>query len=98
VPGLGLFGLGRSKKARIAADLATSAITTITNAEAINLSRFPKRRCSRWNTGARTTSSACDELPLAGQVAAITGAGVRSDQRPRRHLRSGRRSSSARCR
>src|ERR1700719_1331682 len=36
VPGLGLFGLGRSKKeARIAADLATSAITTITNAEAI---------------------------------------------------------------
>ena len=36
VPGLGLFGLGRSKKeARVAADLAESAIETITDAEAI---------------------------------------------------------------
>ena len=36
VPGLGLFGLGRSQKdARIAADLAEAAIETITDAEAI---------------------------------------------------------------
>ena len=36
VPGLGLFGLGRSAKdARIAADLAEAAVATITDAEAI---------------------------------------------------------------
>ena len=36
VPGLGLFGLGRSKKdARIAADLAEAAVEGITDAEAI---------------------------------------------------------------
>src|SRR5689334_5927597 len=36
VPGVGLFGLGRSKKdAKIAADLAETAIETITDAEAI---------------------------------------------------------------
>jgi rhamnose utilization protein RhaD (predicted bifunctional aldolase and dehydrogenase) len=36
LPGLGLFGLGRTKKdARIAADIAESAIATITDAEAI---------------------------------------------------------------
>src|SRR5260370_9005159 len=36
VPGVGLFGLGRSKKdARIAADLAEAAIATITDAEAV---------------------------------------------------------------
>src|SRR5947199_9817737 len=36
VPGVGLFGLGRSKKdARIAADLAEAAVATITDAEAV---------------------------------------------------------------
>ena len=36
VPGLGLFGLGRSKKeAKIAADLAVSAVSVITDAEAV---------------------------------------------------------------
>src|SRR5205085_605229 len=36
VPGLGLFGLGRSKKdAAIAADLAEAAVATITDAEAV---------------------------------------------------------------
>src|ERR1700681_2602537 len=36
VPGLGLFGLGRTKKdAKIAADIAEAAIATITDAEAI---------------------------------------------------------------
>ena len=41
VPGLGLFGLGRSKKdARIAADLAECAVETITDAEAIGRFEF----------------------------------------------------------
>ena len=41
VPGLGLFGLGRSKKeARVAADLAECAIETITDAEAIGRFEF----------------------------------------------------------
>src|SRR5205085_7486481 len=36
VPGLGLFGLGRSKKdAAVAADLAEAAVATITDAEAV---------------------------------------------------------------
>src|ERR1700694_2287272 len=36
VPGVGLFGLGRSKKdAKVAADLAEAAIATITEAEAV---------------------------------------------------------------
>src|SRR5262249_57508807 len=40
VPGLGLFGLGRSRKdAKIAADLAEAAVETITDAQAI--ARFP---------------------------------------------------------
>jgi NAD(P)-dependent dehydrogenase (short-subunit alcohol dehydrogenase family) len=79
VPGLGLFGLGRSKKeARIAADLATSAITTITNAEAIGqfepISEAQMFEMEYWPLE-RAKLGARDELPLAGQVAAITGAG-----------------------
>ena len=38
VPGLGLFGMGRSKKdAAIAADIAENTVLTITDAEAIGL-------------------------------------------------------------
>jgi rhamnose utilization protein RhaD (predicted bifunctional aldolase and dehydrogenase)/NAD(P)-dependent dehydrogenase (short-subunit alcohol dehydrogenase family) len=79
VPGLGLFGLGRSKtEARIAADLATSAITTITNAEAIGqfepISEAQMFEMEYWPLE-RAKLGARDELPLAGQVAAITGAG-----------------------
>jgi rhamnose utilization protein RhaD (predicted bifunctional aldolase and dehydrogenase)/NAD(P)-dependent dehydrogenase (short-subunit alcohol dehydrogenase family) len=79
VPGLGLFGLGRSKKeASIAADLAVSAVTTISLAEAIgcfesiceaemfDMEYWPLEQAKL--AGAR-------ELPLAGQVAVITGAG-----------------------
>ena len=35
VPGLGLFGLGRKKDAAVAADLAVSAVATITDAESV---------------------------------------------------------------
>jgi rhamnose utilization protein RhaD (predicted bifunctional aldolase and dehydrogenase)/NAD(P)-dependent dehydrogenase (short-subunit alcohol dehydrogenase family) len=78
VPGLGLFGLGRSKKeARIAADLAESAIETITDAEAIgqfeSISEAEMFDMEYWSLEQAKLSSA-KELPLAGQVAAITGA------------------------
>ena len=79
VPGLGLFGLGRSKKdARIAADLAESAITTITNAEAIgrfeSISEADMFDMEYWSLEQAKLGS-MKELPLAGQIAVITGAG-----------------------
>jgi NAD(P)-dependent dehydrogenase (short-subunit alcohol dehydrogenase family) len=79
VPGLGLFGLGRSKKdARVAADLAEAAIETITDAEAIG--RFEALDDARlfdmeyWSLEQAKLGSAA-EKPLAGQVVAVTGAG-----------------------
>jgi rhamnose utilization protein RhaD (predicted bifunctional aldolase and dehydrogenase)/NAD(P)-dependent dehydrogenase (short-subunit alcohol dehydrogenase family) len=79
VPGLGLFGLGRSKKdARVAADLAEAAIETITGAEATG--RFSALDDAHlfdmeyWSLEQAKLSSAA-EKPLAGQVVAITGAG-----------------------
>jgi rhamnose utilization protein RhaD (predicted bifunctional aldolase and dehydrogenase)/NAD(P)-dependent dehydrogenase (short-subunit alcohol dehydrogenase family) len=79
VPGLGLFGLGRSKnEARIAADLATSAVATITDAEAIgrfeSISEADMFDMEYWPLEQAKLASA-RELPLAGQVVAITGAG-----------------------
>jgi rhamnose utilization protein RhaD (predicted bifunctional aldolase and dehydrogenase)/NAD(P)-dependent dehydrogenase (short-subunit alcohol dehydrogenase family) len=79
VPGLGLFGLGRSKKeARIAADLAVSAVTTITDAEAIgrfeSISEAEMFDMEYWSLEQAKLDSA-RELPLAGQIALITGAG-----------------------
>ena len=79
VPGLGLFGLGRTlKDARVAADIAESAIETITDAEAIG--RFEALpdcelfEMEYWSLEqAKLGKSA--EKPLAGQIAAITGAG-----------------------
>ncbi|MCC6890803.1 MAG: bifunctional aldolase/short-chain dehydrogenase [Hyphomicrobiales bacterium] len=78
VPGLGLFGLGRSKKdARIAADLAEAAIETITDAEAIgrfeSISEADMFDMEYWSLEQAKLGSA-KELPLAGQIAAITGA------------------------
>jgi NAD(P)-dependent dehydrogenase (short-subunit alcohol dehydrogenase family) len=79
VPGLGLFGLGRSKKdARVAADLAEAAIETITDAEAIG--RFEALDDARlfdmeyWSLEQAKLGSAA-EKPLAGQIVAVTGAG-----------------------
>jgi rhamnose utilization protein RhaD (predicted bifunctional aldolase and dehydrogenase)/NAD(P)-dependent dehydrogenase (short-subunit alcohol dehydrogenase family) len=77
VPGLGLFGLGRSKKdAGIAADLAESAIETITDAEAVgrfeSISEADMFDCEYWSLE-QAKLGAAKELPLAGQIAAITG-------------------------
>jgi rhamnose utilization protein RhaD (predicted bifunctional aldolase and dehydrogenase)/NAD(P)-dependent dehydrogenase (short-subunit alcohol dehydrogenase family) len=79
VPGLGLFGLGASKRdAIIAADIAQAAVAGITDAEAIgrftSISQADMFDCEYWplelaKLGARQV------LPLVGQVAVITGAG-----------------------
>jgi rhamnose utilization protein RhaD (predicted bifunctional aldolase and dehydrogenase)/NAD(P)-dependent dehydrogenase (short-subunit alcohol dehydrogenase family) len=78
VPGLGLFGLGRSKRdARIAADLAEAAVATITDAEAVG--RFdPLPESDLFDVEYWSLEQAklggSKEPPLMGQVAAITGA------------------------
>jgi rhamnose utilization protein RhaD (predicted bifunctional aldolase and dehydrogenase)/NAD(P)-dependent dehydrogenase (short-subunit alcohol dehydrogenase family) len=79
VPGLGLFGLGRAKKdARIAADLAETAIATITDAEAIgrfeSIGEADMFDVEYWSLEQAKLGNA-KELPLAGQVAVVTGAG-----------------------
>jgi rhamnose utilization protein RhaD (predicted bifunctional aldolase and dehydrogenase)/NAD(P)-dependent dehydrogenase (short-subunit alcohol dehydrogenase family) len=79
VPGLGLFGLGRAKKdARVAADLAEAAIATITDAEAIgrfeSIGEADMFDVEYWSLEQAKLGSA-KELPLAGQVATVTGAG-----------------------
>jgi rhamnose utilization protein RhaD (predicted bifunctional aldolase and dehydrogenase)/NAD(P)-dependent dehydrogenase (short-subunit alcohol dehydrogenase family) len=78
VPGLGLFGLGRSKQhAIIAADIAEAWIEGVSGAEAIgrfeSISEAEMFDCEYWpleqdKLGKRK------ELPLAGQITAITGA------------------------
>ncbi|HEY1981195.1 MAG TPA: bifunctional aldolase/short-chain dehydrogenase [Xanthobacteraceae bacterium] len=78
VPGLGLFGLGRSKNdAVIAADIAETWIEGVSDAEAIgrfeSISEAEMFDCEYWplepaKLGARK------ELPLAGQIVAVTGA------------------------
>jgi rhamnose utilization protein RhaD (predicted bifunctional aldolase and dehydrogenase)/NAD(P)-dependent dehydrogenase (short-subunit alcohol dehydrogenase family) len=77
VPGLGLFGLGRSKKdARIAADIAENAVAAITDAEATgrfeSISEADMFDMEYWSLEQAKLGSA-KEPPLAGQVAAITG-------------------------
>ncbi len=79
VPGLGLFGLGRSKKdARVAADLAEAAIETITDAEATGryqaLDDAALFDMEYWSLEQAKLGSAA-EKPLAGQIVAVTGAG-----------------------
>ncbi|MGA7999686.1 MAG: bifunctional aldolase/short-chain dehydrogenase [Bradyrhizobium sp.] len=78
VPGVGLFGLGRSRKdAKVAADLAEAAIATITDAEAVGrfepLPEADLFDVEYWSLEQAKLGSA-KELPLAGQVAVITGA------------------------
>jgi rhamnose utilization protein RhaD (predicted bifunctional aldolase and dehydrogenase)/NAD(P)-dependent dehydrogenase (short-subunit alcohol dehydrogenase family) len=78
VPGVGLFGLGRSKaEAIIAADIAEAWAECVIGAEAIgrfeSISEADMFDCEYWpleqaKLGRRT------ELPLAGQIVAITGA------------------------
>jgi rhamnose utilization protein RhaD (predicted bifunctional aldolase and dehydrogenase)/NAD(P)-dependent dehydrogenase (short-subunit alcohol dehydrogenase family) len=79
VPGLGLFGLGRTKRdATIAADIAEVWIEAINGAEAVgrfeSIAEADMFDCEYWpleqaKLGART------EPPLAGQIAVVTGAG-----------------------
>ena len=78
VPGLGLFGLGRTKQdAIIAADIATEWMTVVSAAEHIgtfeSITEAEMFDCEYWpleqaKLGVRT------DPPLAGQIAAITGA------------------------
>jgi len=78
VPGLGLFGLGRSaKEAAVAADLAEAAIKTITDAEATGryraLGDADLFDMEYWSLEQAKLGAAA-EKPLAGQIVAITGA------------------------
>ncbi|HEU4661593.1 MAG TPA: bifunctional aldolase/short-chain dehydrogenase [Pseudolabrys sp.] len=79
VPGLGLFGLGpTAKDARIAADIAEATVECITGAEAIgtfkSISDADMFDCEYWPLELFKLG-APKNLPLAGQVAVITGAG-----------------------
>ena len=79
VPGLGLFGLGRTKRdAVIAADIAEAWIDGVSDAEAIgrfeSISEAEMFDCEYWPLE-QAKLGARKELPLAGQIAAVTGAG-----------------------
>ncbi|HWB51039.1 MAG TPA: bifunctional aldolase/short-chain dehydrogenase [Stellaceae bacterium] len=76
-PGLGLFGLGRSAKdAAVAADLAESWVTTVTDAEAVGVfESLPEAELFEmeyWSLEQAKLGSAVDK-PLQGQVAVVTG-------------------------
>ena len=77
VPGLGLFGLGRSAKdAAVAADLAESWVATVTDAEAVgtfeSLPESELFEMEYWSLEQAKLGSAV-EKPLAGQIAVVTG-------------------------
>ncbi len=77
VPGIGMFGVGRSaKEAAIAADIAETAIQVITDAEAIgrfeSISEADIFDVEYWSLEQAKLSKAA-EPPLARQVVAITG-------------------------
>ena len=77
VPGLGLFGLGRSARdARIAADIAQSTIETVTDAEAVgrfeSVSQADLFDIEYWSLEQAKLGQA-SEKPLAGQIAVVTG-------------------------
>jgi len=77
VPGLGLFGLGRSARdAAVAADLAESWVATVTDAEAVgtfqSLTEAQLFEMEYWSLEQAKLGSAV-EKPLAGQVALVTG-------------------------
>jgi len=77
VPGLGLFGLGRSARdARIAADIAESTIETVTDAEAIgrfeSISEADLFDIEYWSLEQAKLGQS-SEKPLAGQIAVVTG-------------------------
>ena len=77
VPGLGLFGLGRSARdAAVAGDLAESWVATVSDAEAVgtfqSLSEAELFEMEYWSLEQAKLGSAV-EKPLAGQVALVTG-------------------------
>ena len=77
VPGLGLFGLGRSARdARIAADIAESNVETITDAEAVGrfepVGEADLFDIEYWSLEQAKLGQSADKA-LAGQVAVITG-------------------------
>jgi rhamnose utilization protein RhaD (predicted bifunctional aldolase and dehydrogenase)/NAD(P)-dependent dehydrogenase (short-subunit alcohol dehydrogenase family) len=79
VPGIGLFGLGRSAKdAQIAADLAECTIETVAGAEAIGrFESIPEDDLfdiEYWSLEQAKLGKG-EEKPLAGQVAIVTGGG-----------------------
>jgi rhamnose utilization protein RhaD (predicted bifunctional aldolase and dehydrogenase)/NAD(P)-dependent dehydrogenase (short-subunit alcohol dehydrogenase family) len=78
VPGLGLFGLGRSKRdAAITADIAEAWVEGVGEAEAIgrfeSISEAEMFDCEYWPLEQAKLGTR-KEPPLAGQIAAITGA------------------------
>jgi rhamnose utilization protein RhaD (predicted bifunctional aldolase and dehydrogenase)/NAD(P)-dependent dehydrogenase (short-subunit alcohol dehydrogenase family) len=78
VPGLGLFGLGRSKHdAAIAADIAEAWVEGVGDAQAIgkfeSISEADMFDCEYWPLEQAKLGKRA-ELPLAGQIAAVTGA------------------------
>jgi rhamnose utilization protein RhaD (predicted bifunctional aldolase and dehydrogenase)/NAD(P)-dependent dehydrogenase (short-subunit alcohol dehydrogenase family) len=79
VPGVGLFGLGRSAKdAAIAADLAECTIETVAGAEAIGrFESIPENDLfdiEYWSLEQAKLGKG-EEKPLAGQIAIVTGGG-----------------------
>jgi rhamnose utilization protein RhaD (predicted bifunctional aldolase and dehydrogenase) len=79
VPGLGLFGLGRSKQdAVIAADIAEAWVEGVSDAESIgrfeSISEADMFDCEYWPLEQAKLGKR-KELPLAGQIVAVTGAG-----------------------
>jgi len=79
VPGLGLFGLGPTKRdAIIAADIAEQWMAIVHNAELTgtfeSISEADMFDCEYWPLE-QAKLRARRELPLAGQIAAVTGAG-----------------------
>jgi rhamnose utilization protein RhaD (predicted bifunctional aldolase and dehydrogenase)/NAD(P)-dependent dehydrogenase (short-subunit alcohol dehydrogenase family) len=77
VPGVGLFGLGRSSKdAAIAADLAESWVATVADAEAVgrfeSLTEAELFEMEYWSLE-QAKLGTVQEKPLAGQVALVTG-------------------------
>jgi rhamnose utilization protein RhaD (predicted bifunctional aldolase and dehydrogenase)/NAD(P)-dependent dehydrogenase (short-subunit alcohol dehydrogenase family) len=79
VPGLGLFGLGRTKRdAEIAADIAEAWVEGVSDAEAIgrfeSISEADMFDCEYWPLEQAKLGIRKDP-PLACQIAAVTGAG-----------------------
>ena len=77
VPGLGLFGLGRSARdARIAADIAQSNVETVTDAEAIGrfepVGEADLFDIEYWSLEQAKLGQGSEEA-LAGQIAVVTG-------------------------